>query len=88
MSSITIKEEVKYINSQEILLKSSSNTRKNSKIDHLHLFILVHGLQGSTSDMKILHNTIADIYPDCVFLISKANQEDSELEIETMVNHN
>lgn len=54
-------------------------------MEKLHLFILVHGLQGHSLDLKYLKNIIVNIYPKSVVLVSTANQDDTEtIEIEAM----
>ena len=40
----------------------------------LHLFILVHGFQGSSFDMRTLKNVIAISLPEAIFLCSGANE--------------
>ncbi|PFH32608.1 serine esterase (DUF676) protein [Besnoitia besnoiti] len=50
----------------------------------IHLFVLVHGFQGSSHDMRLLRNNIAAFYPAAAFLCSSANQEHTEGDIEVM----
>ncbi len=50
----------------------------------LHLFILVHGFQGNSFDMRLIKNNISLINPSCVFLASNANQDDTECDLEEM----
>ena len=49
-----------------------------------HLFVLVHGFQGSSIDMKLLKNSIATVHPEAIFLLSKKNENDTEGDIEEM----
>ncbi|KEP64413.1 UNVERIFIED_CONTAM: serine esterase (DUF676) protein [Hammondia hammondi] len=55
---------------------------RNSK--GIHLFVLVHGFQGSSHDMRLLRNNIAVFFPAAAFLCSSANQDHTEGDIETM----
>lgn len=48
--------------------------RSRKKFCELHLFVLVHGYQGSPKDMQILRNEISTIFPYTVFLISSKNE--------------
>ncbi|KYF42014.1 serine esterase (DUF676) protein [Toxoplasma gondii ARI] len=50
----------------------------------IHLFVLVHGFQGSSHDMRLLRNNIAVFFPAAAFLCSSANQDHTEGDIETM----
>ena len=49
-----------------------------------HLFVLVHGFQGSSIDMKLLKNSIAMVHPEAIFLLSKENENKTEGNIEDM----
>ena len=49
-----------------------------------HLFVLVHGFQGNSFDMRLIKNTIAYLYPNILFLCSAANEDDTECKIEIM----
>lgn len=49
-----------------------------------HLFVLLHGYQGSSIDMKLLKNTISMQHPEAIFLLSKKNENKTEGDIEEM----
>eukprot|EP00397_Hematodinium_sp_SG-2012_P012032 GEMP01012188.1.p1 GENE.GEMP01012188.1~~GEMP01012188.1.p1 ORF type:complete len:710 (+),score=100.00 GEMP01012188.1:303-2432(+) len=49
-----------------------------------HLFILVHGFQGNSFDMRLMKNNVAALYPDAVFLCSNSNEENTEGNIHDM----
>jgi pimeloyl-ACP methyl ester carboxylesterase len=40
----------------------------------VHMFVLVHGFQGNSFDMRLFRSNIALMYPDSVFLSSTANE--------------
>jgi hypothetical protein len=53
--------------------------------EKLHLFILVHGLQGHSIDMRYLRNSICESCTRSVVMVSQSNQNNTEtVEIETM----
>lgn len=70
---------------QSFVDESSDNLTDKKFSPSLHLFILVHGFQGNSYDMRLIKNNISLINPSCVFLCSTSNQEDTECDIETMV---
>lgn len=45
---------------------------------------MVHGFQGSSFDMKILKNFLQIKYQDAHFLLSAANEENTECDISVM----
>lgn len=49
-----------------------------------HLFVLVHGFQASSIDMKLLKNSISTVHPEAIFLLSKKNENETEGDIEEM----
>jgi len=49
-----------------------------------HLFILVHGFQGNSFDMRLMKNNVAVLYPDAIFLCSNSNEENTEGDIHDM----
>ena len=44
----------------------------------MHLFVLSHGFQGSSFDMRVFKNIISIALPDAVFLCAQANEQDSD----------
>eukprot|EP00747_Dinoflagellata_sp_TGD_P031166 gnl/TRDRNA2_/TRDRNA2_135095_c0_seq1.p1 gnl/TRDRNA2_/TRDRNA2_135095_c0~~gnl/TRDRNA2_/TRDRNA2_135095_c0_seq1.p1 ORF type:complete len:778 (+),score=143.32 gnl/TRDRNA2_/TRDRNA2_135095_c0_seq1:109-2442(+) len=44
----------------------------------VHVFVLVHGFQGNSFDMRLMKNNIALLYPNAIYLCSMANEEDTE----------
>lgn len=48
------------------------------------MFVLVHGFQGSSIDMKLLKNSISMVHPEAIFLLSKSNESQTEGNIEEM----
>lgn len=50
----------------------------------VHLFVLVHGFQGNSFDMRLMKNNLALLYPTAVFLSSTANEDNTEGDISEM----
>ena len=50
----------------------------------IHLFVLMHGFQGNSYDMRIIRNNIAYVYPDAQFLCSVENENHTEGDIAEM----
>ena len=47
----------------------------------MHLFVLQHGFQGSSFDMRSFKNMISIALPDALFLCAQANENDSDIDI-------
>jgi len=41
----------------------------------VHLFVLVHGWQGNSFDMRLMKNNLALLFPEAIFLCSTANED-------------
>merc|ERR1719408_953918 len=50
----------------------------------VHLFVLVHGFQGNSFDMRLMKNNIALLYPDAIFLCSNSNEDNTEGDMNEM----
>jgi len=50
----------------------------------VHLWVLVHGFQGNSQDMKMIKNNIALVFPEVMFLMSSANEDQTEGDIKEM----
>jgi len=50
----------------------------------VHLFVLCHGLQGNSFDMRCFKNIISIALPEAQFLCSAANEDDTECDIFAM----
>merc|ERR1719424_1621858 len=44
----------------------------------VHLFVLVHGWQGNSFDMRLMKNNLALLYPDAIFLCATSNEDNTE----------
>lgn len=44
----------------------------------VHLFVLVHGWQGNSFDMRLMKNNLALLFPDAIFLCSTCNEDNFE----------
>lgn len=49
-----------------------------------HLIILVHGFKGNQFDMRLIQIVIRNRYPQTLFLLSSANEDYTEGNIEVM----
>lgn len=58
-----------------------NNVRKEEQIN---LVVLCHGFQGSSLDMYNLKHYFSLRYPSNYYITSKANEENSEIDIDTM----
>ena len=47
----------------------------------VHLFVLCHGFQGNSCDMRMLKNNLSLAHPEAVFLASTANEDQTEGDI-------
>uniref|UniRef100_A0A7S3FS89 DUF676 domain-containing protein n=1 Tax=Strombidium rassoulzadegani TaxID=1082188 RepID=A0A7S3FS89_9SPIT len=67
-----------------------SNPDLKSKVDPsltqanykgMHLFVLSHGFQGTSFDVRIFKNVISIALPDALFLCAQANEQDTDTDI-------
>ena len=47
--------------------------KRSVKISGNHLFVLVHGFQGNSHDMRLFKDNIALRYPEAMFLCTQQN---------------
>ena len=47
----------------------------------VHLFVLCHGFQGNSCDMRLLKNNLSLNHPEAIFLASSVNEELTEGDI-------
>lgn len=50
----------------------------NPNYSGMHLFVLQHGFQGSSYDMRIFKNIISIAMPDALFLCAQSNERDTD----------
>lgn len=64
----------------------SYSPRANNPRSYLgiHVIVLVHGFQGQGFDMRLIKNTISLLHPQGLYLLSTANEQDTEGDIEEM----
>lgn len=48
------------------------------------MFVLVHGFQGNSYDMKLLRNHLNYMHPEAMFLCSSINEDNTEGDISDM----
>ncbi len=53
-------------------------SKVNTNYRGVHLFVMCHGFQGSSFDMRMFKNIISIASPEAQFLCSQANEEDTE----------
>jgi len=63
------------------MLSFTQNTPKTANQIGVHLFILCHGFQGNSGDMRLLKNNLSLAHPEALFLSSTANEELTEGDI-------
>lgn len=64
---------------QDASLKQKSDPSVyNSNYKGMHLFVLSHGFQGSSYDVRIFKNIISIALPDALFLCAQANERDTD----------
>jgi len=50
----------------------------NPNYKGMHLFVLSHGFQGSSYDVRVFKNIISIAMPDALFLCAQANERDTD----------
>jgi len=62
------------------MMASKVNPEKGGvdKYKGVHLFVMCHGFQGSSFDMRMFKNIISIALPEAQFLCSTANEEDTD----------
>jgi len=68
----------------EDLYTNKSEVEKREVKGNQMLFVLVHGLRGSSLDMRFIKNHLFSFYPTAFFLCSSSNEKKTEGDIETM----
>eukprot|EP00922_Rhytidocystis_sp_ex-Travisia-forbesii_P018394 GHVS01027321.1.p1 GENE.GHVS01027321.1~~GHVS01027321.1.p1 ORF type:complete len:1144 (-),score=209.02 GHVS01027321.1:157-3588(-) len=66
------------------VLRAAPTDRPVAKGPGVHLFVLVHGFQGSSFDMRLVRNTLCTLYTEAVVVCSCGNQETTEGDIAEM----
>ena len=56
----------------------------NSKYKGFHVFVLCHGFHGNSFDVRNFKNILSILLPHALCLSSEANEENSDLDLETM----
>ena len=56
----------------------------NSKYKGFHMFVLCHGFHGNSFDVRNFKNILSIMLPHALCLSSEANEENSDLDLETM----
>jgi pimeloyl-ACP methyl ester carboxylesterase len=50
----------------------------------VHMFVLVHGFQGNSFDMRLFKNNLALVYPDAIFMVSSSNEDNTDGDLNEM----
>lgn len=70
---------------EDVYIKDTPSPSKVYKENNgAHLFIFVHGLMGSSEDMRLMKNILLTRFPDAQFLCSSANEGLTEGDIGQM----
>lgn len=79
-------EEIYYAEDieKEIIDPSMPITPEKRKNREKHLIVLVHGFQGNSYDLRMVHNYISLAFPHCYFLESSYNESKTEGDIREM----
>jgi len=86
-------EQIYCLNSSKAFHKPSNlkATINNNKLnlnamllDREHLFILVHGFQGTSFDMRLLKDNLSLLHPNALFLCSSSNEDCTDGDINEM----
>lgn len=67
--------ELQAMNAKPGLSELVNPTKAVAKYRGVHLFVLCHGFQGSSFDMRTFKNVISLALPEALFLCSQANEE-------------
>jgi len=75
-----------YVKSMERIKALQLESKAFSEYNYkgVHLFVMVHGFQGNSCDMRLLKNNIALLFPEAMFLQSSANEDYTEGDIQEM----
>ena len=78
-----------YVKSFDYIRSRKANDSAQNRLSEydyrgVHLFVMVHGFQGNSNDMRLLKNNIALLFPEAMFLCSSANEEHTEGDIMEM----
>ena len=63
----------------EALKKKVDPSVADTHYKGMHLFVLCHGFQGSSYDVRVFKNVISIALPDALFLCAQANESDTDL---------
>ncbi|EGR30000.1 serine esterase, putative [Ichthyophthirius multifiliis] len=69
---------------EETIIKKEDKINKKNIKEQIHLFILVHGFQGNSFDMKVFRNYLTYLYPESLFLSSNCNEDSTVGDIQEM----
>jgi len=59
----------------KIMLANDQEAADHQNYIGVHLFVLVHGFQGNSCDMRLLKNNLSVMHPDAIFLSSSSNED-------------
>mmetsp|Transcript_23203 Transcript_23203/g.22714 ORF Transcript_23203/g.22714 Transcript_23203/m.22714 type:complete len:293 (-) Transcript_23203:59-937(-) len=65
----------------KILLANDMEAIEYQNYIGVHLFVLQHGFQGNSSDMRLLKNNLSVMHPDAIFLSASSNEDQTEGDI-------
>jgi len=65
-------------------MSESKNSIEKGYYNGIHLFVLCHGFQGNSFDMRLLRNNLSLLYPEALFLCSCENENKTEGDLTEM----
>ena len=60
------------------------SSRTPQQLQGAHVIVLVHGFQGNSSDLLLIRNELAALFPDHFFLLSAGNEGNTRRSIAEM----
>jgi hypothetical protein len=69
------------IESDVNLRKKVDPSQATTNYKGMHLFVLSHGFQGTSFDVRVFKNVISIALPDALFLCAQANEHDTDMDI-------
>ena len=69
---------------KHVKCKKSIVFKTNALADREHLFVLVHGFQGTSFDMRLLKDNLSLLHPNALFLCSSCNEDCTDGDINEM----
>ena len=66
---------------EDIYILQDKKPLDSIKNKGVHLYVLCHGFQGNSFDMRLFKNNLALLHPDALYLCSKINEDFTDFDI-------